>query len=487
MRIIELPATVGGPLVYSPLRAPRPSLQMFVFGPAVGSCPPVQTPHTDTWTRYRAELRRVVDVSTYEIWLEELALIKVTPVELTISAPRSKHAWIRDRFGRVMQACCEAVYGVDVTVLLVEADLQTTDPNNSDQPPPPPKRVGLNPKYNFEQFVIGEGNRLAHAAALAVAEQPGMAYNPLFLYGPPGLGKTHLLHAIAHYLAQHSPATTVRYITVEEFTNEFVAAVSQGGMDAFKATYRHVDVLLVDDVQFLERKARTEEEFFHTFNALYEVGSQLVITSDRLPSDMQALENRLRERFESGLVADVDLPDNATRHTILRMRALRDDLPTIDSAVLSLIAQRVTTNVRALEGALIRVVAFHSLSGRPLDVELATEVLDSLYPPVAPSKRSVEEIQQTIAKAFDISVEDLKSSSKAPSIAHPRHIAMLLSRELTPDSLPAIGRSFGGRNHSTVLSGCRSAQRRIEADQLTAQLVLEIKTKLGAAPTDRER
>ena len=251
------------------------------------------------------------------------------------------------------------------------------------EPPEPAtafRDLSLNPKYTFDQFVIGDGNRLAHAAALAVAELPAQAYNPLFIYGPPGVGKTHLLHAIAHYLHATSPSVTVRCTTVEHFTSDFVNALQSGGIDGFKSFYRHADVLLVDDVQFLESKVRTEEEFFHTFNALYETGSQLVLTSDRLPRDMRALEARLCERFQSGLVADVRPPDFPTRLTILRKRAQHDDVDLADPAALDAIAERVPDNVRALEGALIRVVAYHSLTERPLTPELATEVLDRLYP-----------------------------------------------------------------------------------------------------------
>nr|MDQ6915692.1 chromosomal replication initiator protein DnaA [Actinomycetota bacterium] len=334
-------------------------------------------------------------------------------------------------------------------------------------PPAPPAENELNPKYTFEQFVIGEGNRLAHAAALAAAEQPGQAYNPLFVYGPPGVGKTHLLHAIAAFVRAHGGGLRVRCATADSFTSEFVGALHAGSVDRFKAAYRGVDLLLIDDVQFLEAKARTEEEFFHTFNALHTVGAQLVLTSDRLPRDMAALEDRLRERFESGLVADVTAPDLDTRVTILRKRAQYDGLQGLDTRTLETIADRVADNVRALEGALIRVVAFHSLrgAGRPVTPAVAEHVLDRLYPRGAERRPStVREIQERTSEAFGLTVDELTSASRAARVSWPRQLAMYLARELTDASLPAIGRQFGGRDHATVLYAVRRAGKRIASD-----------------------
>ena len=251
----------------------------------------------------------------------------------------------------------------------------------------------FNPRYSFEQFIIGDGNRLAHAASLAVAELPGQAYNPLFLHAPPGLGKTHLLHAIGNYVIAFGGGATVRYTTVESFTNHFISALSTRSLDRFKHAYRDADVLLIDDVQFLASKAKTEEEFFHTFNALYETGRQLVLTCDRLPRQLVTVEERLRERFESGLVADIRPPDFATRVAILRKRAALDRIALADPQVLELIAERVVDNVRALEGALIRIVAYHSLTRQPIDSELARTVLDTMYPSVGRDSLSVADIQ----------------------------------------------------------------------------------------------
>ena len=348
-----------------------------------------------------------------------------------------------------------------------------------------------NPKLTFGQFVIGDCNRLAHAAALTVAEMPAQAYNPLFICGPPGVGKTHLLSSIANLLLAHNPGLAVHSTTGEGFTNEFLHALAGRRTDAFKARHRHIDVLLVDDVQFLERKTRTEEEFFHTFNALYDSGRQIVLSSDRPPRNLQALEDRLRERFESGLVADIQLPDMATRMTILRKRAHHDRLELCDDSALEMIAERVRDNVRALEGALIRVVAFGSLTGRPLTTELTREVLDGLYPLAqAPARReppSVAEIKAVACAHFGLTPEELLSPSRTPRIAWPRQVAMYLARELTRESLPAIGRQFGGRDHTTVLYACRRTASRITKDDFSRAAVDNLICELNISPSEDSR
>jgi len=334
----------------------------------------------------------------------------------------------------------------------------------------------------FDQFVIGDGNRLAHAAALAVAELPGLAYNPLLICGPPGLGKTHLLHSIGNYVSAYGDRLTVRYTTVEAFTDHFVGAVRRPGMamEGFKSTYRGVDVLLVDDVQYLQSKARTEQEFFHTFNALHAAGAQIVLTSDRLPRDMEALEDRLRERFEAGLVCDVQPPDLATRLTVLRKRAAQDGLSGIEDGALELIAARVEANIRALEGALIRVVAFGSLTGCAVTADLAREVLDGLYPELRPRARTVREIQDQICASYGIELADLLSGSRSARVAGPRQIAMYLARELTEQSLPSIGEAFGGRSHTTVLHAWRRTAERLTSDPALHAQVTSLSERLGA-------
>ena len=453
------------------------------------------------WLRVQSHLAKAVDESTYRIWLEPLQPVELDDRRLVVGAPTRTCSWIADRFGRVLQTCVAATLGPEITVDLVAgAQRRPTGPRPPRTHPSAPlqptpidpdggprlREPALNPKLTFEQFVIGDGNRLAHAAALAVAEMPAQAYNPLFLCGPPGLGKTHLLHSIATFLTSHAPELTVRYTTGEAFTAQFLASLRTNALDDFKARFRHVDVLLVDDIQFLERKARTEEEFFHTFNALSDVGGQLVVTSDRLPRDLAALEDRLRERFEAGLVADIRPPDLATRLTILRKRIHSDNVPLTDPDALQVIAERVALNVRALEGALIRVVAYASLTGRPLSTQLVGDVLDSLYPAnTGATPTSVADIQSAACEHFGLTGDELVSPNRAARIAWPRQVAMYIARELTDESLPALGRQFGGRDHTTVLHAWRRTAERIARDEQARDTVHSLLTRLGATPADR--
>jgi chromosomal replication initiator protein len=434
-------------------------------------------PLSHAWTPIRAELRRAVGESTWHLWLEPLRAAALHDGELVLEAPDEIRSWITSNFSRLLQAAAAAVLGTGATVRVVA-------PGSAESAPvigthDTATGVAFNPRLNFDQFVIGDSNRLAHAAALAVAEMPGLAYNPLFICGPPGLGKTHLLHSIANYVTDHGDGLTVLYTTVEAFTDHFVGALHTGALEAFKTTYRNVDVLLVDDIQFLQSKARTEQEFFHTFNALQTAGAQLVLTSDRLPRDLDALEDRLRERFEAGLVCDIRPPDAATRLTILRKRVQQDGLTAIQPEALGLIAARVDTNIRALEGALIRVVAFGSLTGRPVSHELAAEVLDGLYPELRPRARTVREIQDSICGAFGITLDQLLSTSRAGNLAWPRQVAMYLSRELTDQSLPAIGRAFGNRNHTTVMHACKRTAERMATDREAYDTVRRLTQELG--------
>jgi len=450
------------------------------------------------WSRVQAQLAGVLDESTHRIWLAPLRAVQLEGRHLVVHAPEHAQHWIRERFGALIQTHVERVLGPGASVELLSAP--GVGPHLTVPGDPPPVRSGAgsepstprsaavgplgNPKLTFDQFVIGDCNRLAHAAALAVAEMPAQAYNPLFICGPPGVGKTHLLSSIANLLLSHNPDLTVRCTTGEAFTNEFLTALSSGRTEVFKLRFRDVDVLLLDDVQFLERKAKTEEEFFHTFNALHDGGRQLVLSSDRPPHDLQALEDRLRERFEAGLVADIQPPELSTRLAILRKRVQHDRIPLADPAALTVIAEHVRSNVRTLEGALIRVVAFSSLTGRPLTADLAREVLDSLYPHAsapAKHKRTVSEIQAAVSQHFGLTTGELLSPARTARVAWPRQVAMYLARELTGESLPEIGRQFGGRDHTTVLHAWRRASTRISSDQASRDAVEKLQEALNTS------
>jgi chromosomal replication initiator protein len=407
------------------------------------------------WNQVRRELREDVTDFTFHIWLDPLEPVGRHGGTIYVRAPGHIRTWVKERHYDHLRRAATRALGPDCSLEIVD---------DTWRGPPPLEGVAsaevshadtLNPKYTFDQFVIGDGNRLAHAAALAVAEMPAQAYNPLFIYGAPGLGKTHLLHAIGNYVQLYGNGLRVRYATVEEFTSEFVGAMRLRDTSAFRERFRGVDVLLVDDVQFLADKLKTKEEFFHTFNALYESGRQLVLTSDRSPADHDEFESRLRERFASGLVADLQPLEFHVRMAILRKRARLDSLHNIPDHTLVEIATHGGASVRALEGALIRVVAYASLRGETATPELARRVIASLYPSDQVAPCSLEAIQQAAADEFGLSRDTLLAHDRRPTVAFARQLAMYLARELTEETLPAIGERFGGRNHSTVLHACR--------------------------------
>ena len=426
---------------------------------------------TSAWHAIRADLRRHVGDSTFEIWLAPLRLRDWDGTTLTLDAPAGTKEWVAQRFGPLIERCAAAridAASVDfITAGDRDGQARATSLRGASQGAvTPPPDISETPRFiarhTFDQFIIGNGNRLAHAAALAVAENPGQAYNPLFLYAPSGLGKTHLLHAIGNYITTFDPTTTVRYTTVEAFTNGFVHALGVKSLDRFKELYRNVDVLLIDDVQFLARKTKTEEEFFHTFNALHQSGRQLVLTCDRLPREINGLEERLTARFEAGLVAQIAPPDRATRLAILRKRAALDRLSLPETAVLDVIADEVTGNVRALEGALIRVVAHNSLSGGHLGAREARAALEAIRPANgARTPVTVTHIQDVVAAHFQLSAEALVSPQRTASVAWARQLAIHLTRELTDLPLQAIGDAFGGRSHATVLHACDRVADRV--------------------------
>nr|PZN04447.1 MAG: chromosomal replication initiator protein DnaA [Bacillota bacterium] len=338
-------------------------------------------------------------------------------------------------------------------------------------------QCNLNSKYTFDTFVVGNSNRFAHAASLAVAQAPAKAYNPLFIYGGVGLGKTHLMHAIGHYILEHDPSAKVMYVSSEKFTNELINSIRDDKNVEFRNKYRNIDVLLIDDIQFIAGKERTQEEFFHTFNALYEANKQIIISSDRPPKEIPTLEERLRSRFEWGLITDIQPPDFETRIAILRKKAMMEKL-TVPDEVINFIATKIETNIRELEGALIRIVAFSSLTNKPIDLALAEQVLKDILPNQKPKTVSIMDILQVVSNHFSVKIEDFKSKKRTKEIAYARQVAMYLCRELTDYSLPKIGEEFGGRDHTTVIHACEKISRDIQKDPQFASLIENLKKKI---------
>lgn len=338
-------------------------------------------------------------------------------------------------------------------------------------------RSNLNPRYLFNSFVVGNSNRMAHAASLAVAEAPARAYNPLFLYGGVGLGKTHLMHSIAHYILEQNPNAKVLYASSEKFTNELINSIRDDKNEAFRNKYRNIDVLLIDDIQFIAGKERTQEEFFHTFNTLHEANKQIIISSDRPPKEIETLEDRLRSRFEWGLIADIQSPDLETRIAILRKKAELESL-SVPEDVLLFIAKTVISNIRELEGALNRILAFSSLANRPINVELANEALKDLISKDKPKIITADYIQEIVADYFHLKVEELKSAKRTRNIAYPRQIAMYLCRRLTDLSLPKIGEKFGGRDHTTIIHGFDKISKEVVKDIELSQIIAELESKI---------
>jgi len=426
------------------------------------------------WRAIRDQLKSSVPESTYRLWLEPLEAVGVEDGTLFLTAPENVRAWSERRYSSLIaEALRESGAGLEQVSFAEQGPAEAGGSGN----------LELNPNYTFERFVIGPGNRLAHGAALAVAEAPSEAYNPLFLHGPPGLGKTHLLAAIANYLRENAPGLSVRYTTAESFTNEFVVALKTSGAEGFKARYRDIDVLLIDDVQFLQGKPATEEEFFHTFNALYESGSQLVLSADRIPSELSTLAARLRDRFEWGLTVAVEPPNLATRLTVLRHLVAEAGVEIADSDALTELANRIDANVRQLRGALTRVVAHASLMAKPLSSELIAEVIPRHR---RSQQTSAEEIQERVAEAFGISRAELIGSSRAATPLRARQIAIFLTRDLTDLSLPQIGRLYGGRDHTTVINSLRRVEAGLGDDGELAEKVRELRGAIHN-PVGRER
>ena len=453
------------------------------------------------WRATLGELEISLSQATFETWFRRTALIRVDEASSTFVlgvASGFAKDWIEERYRSLIAQTIAKIVGYSVTLtveVVSEAELdehgalgsrskgvaatssltteseartgasasRSGDAVRIVDASEPTRPTNLNARYTFATYVVGSGTRLAHAASQSVSERPGGAYNPLFLYGGTGLGKTHLLHAIGNAVMERSPKRRVLYITGEAFTNEFILGIQQGAADAFRSRFRKIDVLLIDDIQFIADKERTQEEFFHTFNALHSAGKQIVITSDRTPKEISLLEERLRSRFEWGLIADISSPDLETRIAILRSKAEESGVIVADDVV-EQVARRVQSNVRELEGALTRLVAVGRLSGMPVTMELAARVLSEAVYPNPKRILEPEQVVSVVAEHFGLTVEQLRGPKRDREIVVPRQIAAYLSREETDASLVRIGGALGGRDHSTIIHGCAKIEREMSYD-----------------------
>jgi len=446
------------------------------------------------WAEFRQHLRARVTPVTWQTWLEPLQPDHIDDSTMRLLAPSEFHLrWVQDKYFPDIENAAQTVYpGVVVSleanpVPLLETFGDLADEELELDPSPVVREAAadlgtLVPKYQFENFVVGPSNRFAHAAAMAVGERPGQHYNPLFIYGHAGLGKTHLLHAVGHQVRDLYPMKPVRYVTSEAFFNHFIECIRSKKMDEFKSQYRTTDVLLLDDVQFFEGKEQILEEFFHTFNALHEAGKQVVISSDRHPKNLSTLEDRLRSRFEWGLLTDIQPPDVETRLAILRKNADFAPRP-VPKQVLEFIAEHVSTNIRELEGALTRVTAYAALTGQSINLDMARDVLQDLVAASAETREvSVEEIIAATSASFGVSTADLCGPSRKQPLARARQVAMYLCRELTDLSLPKIGREFGGRDHTTVLHALDKVKQIMQSEKRVFDQVTALSQSLRRTP-----
>lgn len=434
----------------------------------------------DLWHAALANIEKKISKPSFDTWLKSTKAHSLQGDLLIITAPNEfARDWLEERYSQLIAGILYEITGEELSVKFIIPQNQKDADNDVQLPPKKVKKDDdhgefpqgiLNQKYTFDTFVIGSGNRFAHAASLAVAEAPAKAYNPLFIYGGVGLGKTHLMHAIGHYVLDHNPAAKVVYLSSEKFTNEFINSIRDNKAENFRNKYRNVDILLIDDIQFLAGKESTQEEFFHTFNALHEESKQIIISSDRPPREIPTLEDRLRSRFEWGLITDITPPDLETRIAILRKKAKAEGLD-IPNEVMLYIANQIDSNIRELEGALIRVVAYSSLINKDINADLAAEALKDIIPSSKPKVITILDIQKTVGELFSIKLEDFKAKKRTKSLAFPRQIAMYLSRELTDYSLPKIGEEFGGRDHTTVIHAHEKISKLLQSDaQLQRQM-----------------
>lgn len=434
----------------------------------------------DLWNIVLGKVEEKISKPSFETWLKQTEAYELRGDTIIVVAPNEfARDWLEDRYSQLLSEIVENIVGEQLTIKFIippneDAETPMAPPiNKAPESSPELYQSMLNPKYTFDTFVIGTGNRFAHAASLAVAEAPAKAYNPLFIYGGVGMGKTHLMHAIGHYVKEHNQAAKVVYLSSEKFTNEFINSIRDNKAVEFRNKYRNADILLIDDIQFLAGKEQTQEEFFHTFNTLHEERKQIIISSDRPPKEIPTLEDRLRSRFEWGLITDITPPDLETRIAILRKKAKADGLD-IPNEVMLYIANQIDTNIRELEGALTRVVAFSSLINKDINADLAAEALRDIIPSSKPKVITILDIQKMVGTEYSVKLEDFKAKKRTKSIAFPRQIAMFLSRELTDFSLPKIGDEFGGRDHTTVIHAHEKITKLLQTDAELQRKVDEI-------------
>ena len=440
------------------------------------------------WAKTLNIIKGEMSEVSFNTWIKSCEPLSISSTTIKISVPNAFTQDIlekryKDLVVNSIEAACSKVYNVDFLVASDIQEIEDKEEKNSKGDDKSSVNVNdemsstLNPKYTFDSFVIGNSNRFAHAASLAVAEAPAKAYNPLFIYGGVGLGKTHLMHAIGHYALQNNSNAKVVYVSSEKFTNELINAIRDDRNEEFRNKYRNVDILLIDDVQFIAGKERTQEEFFHTFNELHDANKQIILSSDRPPKEIPTLEDRLRSRFEWGLIADIQPPDFETRMAILKKKADVEKL-NVANEVMVYIATKIKSNIRELEGALIRIVAYSSLTNRPITVELASEALKDIISNKQNKNITIDVIQDVVAGYFNLRVEDLKSQRRTRNVAYPRQIAMYLSRKLTDMSLPKIGEEFGGRDHTTVIHAYEKISDTLNTDESLQHTVNDITKKL---------
>ena len=430
----------------------------------------------DLWQKTLELVRNEITDVSFDTWIKAIEPISIRGDQLYLCVPNGfTKSILESRYTSLISDAVKQVVSRTYYVTFVltsEADKYMDKPDQPDSEENETNSL-LNPKYTFSTFVIGNSNRFAHAASLAVAEAPAKAYNPLFIYGGVGLGKTHLMHAIGHYILSQNKKAKVLYVTSEKFTNELINSIQTNKNVDFRNRYRNVDVLLIDDIQFIAGKESTQEEFFHTFNALHEANKQIIISSDRPPKEIPTLEDRLRSRFEWGLITDIQPPDLETRIAILKKKAELENLE-VDDDVLEFIAKRIESNIRELEGALTRIMAYSSLTNSTLDVSIAEEALKDIISSRQPKKITPELIQKVVSNHYQLKMEDLKSRKRSRPIVYPRQIAMYLCREMTDLSLPKIGDLFGGRDHTTVIHACDKVATDIKEDLQMKRTINEL-------------